>query len=100
MCSQTDTQRIFYKLENYLDRLLVYEKYVMPNFVKIVIVVLEISESCVHGHTDRHPRFFYKTEIYLDCFLVPEIYVISNFVKVVRVVLYIYESCVHGQIDR
>ena len=34
---------MFYKVETYLDRLLVLEKYVIPNFVKIVRVVLEFT---------------------------------------------------------
>ena len=37
---QTDN-RIFYKIETYLGRLLLPEIYVIPNFVKIVRTVLE-----------------------------------------------------------
>ena len=33
---------IFYKVQTYLDRLLVIEIYIIPNFVKIVRAVLEI----------------------------------------------------------
>ena len=43
---------IFYKVETYIDRLLVLEIYVIPNFVKIVRTVLEIYEICVYGQTD------------------------------------------------
>ena len=43
---QTDNP-IFYKVETYLDRLLVLEIHIIPNFVKIVSVVLEIHEICV-----------------------------------------------------
>ena len=46
---------IFYKVETYLDHLLVPEIYIIPNFVKIVRAVLEIYVSCVHGQTDRQP---------------------------------------------
>ena len=55
---QTDNP-IFYKIETYLDRLLVPEIYILPNFVKIVRAVLEIYESCVHGQADTQTtRFF------------------------------------------
>ena len=55
---QTDNP-ILYKVETYLDRLLLLEIYIIPNFVKIVRAVLEIYESCVHGQTDRQAtRFF------------------------------------------
>ena len=53
---QTDNP-IFYKVETYLDRLLLPDMYIIPNFVKIVRTVLEIYESCVHGQTDRQPDF-------------------------------------------
>ena len=44
MHSQTDTQTtpFSYKAETYLDRLLLLEIYITPNFVKIVRAVLEI----------------------------------------------------------
>ena len=55
---QTDNP-IFYKGETYLDRLLLPEMYIIPNFVKIVRAVLEIYKSCFHGQTDRQAtRFF------------------------------------------
>ena len=95
------TTQFFYKVETYLNRLLVPEMYVIPNFVKIVRVVLEIYESCVHGQTKKTDSpIFYKIETYLDRLLVSEIYVIPNFVKIVRAVLDIYENCIHRQIDR
>ena len=57
---QTDNP-IFYKVESYLDRLLVPEIYIIPNFAKIVRAVLEIYENCAHGQndrqTDRQPDF-------------------------------------------
>ena len=55
MCSRTDRRTdnpIIYKIETYLDRFLVPKIYVIPNFVKIVRVVLEIYESYVHGQID------------------------------------------------
>ena len=93
---------IFYNVETYLDRLLVLEIRIIPNFVKIVSVVLEVYEICVQGQNDRQTAnpIFYKVETYLDRLLVPEIYIKPNFVKIVRAVLEIYESCVHGQIER
>ena len=48
---------IFYKVETYLESLLLHEIYIIPNFVKIVRAVLEIYESCVHGQTDRKHDF-------------------------------------------
>ena len=55
LCSKkdwkTDTS-IFYKDQNYLDRLLVPEMHEIPIFVKIIRMVLEIYESCVQGQTD------------------------------------------------
>ena len=45
LCLRTELQTdnlIFYKVETYLDRLLVLEIYVIPNFVKIFRAVLEI----------------------------------------------------------
>ena len=84
---------IFYKVKTYLDCLLVPEIYVIPNFVKIVGVVLEIYESSVHEQIDY--MIFYKVEIYPDHLLVPEMYVILNFVKIVRMVHEIYKSCIH-----
>ena len=54
--SETDNP-IFYKVETYLDRLLVPEIYILPNFVKIVRAVLEINVSCVHRQIDRQPNF-------------------------------------------
>ena len=39
---------IFYKFETHLDRLLVPEIYIIPNFVKIVGVVLEIVNIYIH----------------------------------------------------
>ena len=71
---------------------------IMPIFVRIVSVVLEIYEICVQGQNDRQTDnpIFYKVETYLDRLLVPEIYIILNFVKIVRAVLEIYESCVAG----
>ena len=50
---RTDRQPYFFKDETYLDRLLVPEIYVMPNFVIVVRAVLYIYESCVHGQIDR-----------------------------------------------
>ena len=91
---------IFYKVETYLDHLLVPEIYVIPNFAKIVRKFLEIYESCVHGQTDKDNPIFYQVETYLDHFLVFEIHLISNFVKIVWVVLLIYEICVQGPNDR
>ena len=47
---QTDRQTdspIFYKVETYLDHLLMLEIYVIPNFVKIVKAVLEIIKIYV-----------------------------------------------------
>ena len=49
---QTDNQ-IFYKVETYLEYLLLFKIYVIPNFVKIVRAVLEIYNSCVLGQTDN-----------------------------------------------
>ena len=66
---QTDNP-IFYKIETYLDRLLMPEMYAIPNFVKIVRAVLENYEICVHGQADS--QIFYKVETYLDCLLVTE----------------------------
>ena len=49
----------FYKVEIYLDVLLVPGMYVILNFVKIVRAFLEICESCVHRQIDRlTTRFF------------------------------------------
>ena len=95
---QTDNP-IFYKVETYLDRLLVPDIYVTPNFVK---VVERFSIFTRDAFTDRQTDnpIFYKVEIDLDRLLVPEIYVMPNFVKIVRVVLEIYERCVHGQTDK
>ena len=84
-------------VETYLDCFLAPEIYIIPNFMKIVRVVLEIYESCVHGQ--RESSFFYKVEIYLDRLLVPEICVKPNFVKLVSAVLDINESNVQGQTD-
>ena len=80
---------IFYKVETYLDRPLVLGIHVIPNFVKIVYVVHQIYEICVHGQNDRQTDnpIFYKVETYLDRLLVLEIYVLPNFVKIVRAVL-------------
>ena len=50
---------IFYKVETYLDRLLVLEIHIIPNFVKIVRAVLEIYENCVHGQADRQITLFF-----------------------------------------
>ena len=88
---------IFYNVETDLDRLLVFEIHIIPNFVKIVSVVLEIYEICVQGQNDRQTDnpIFYKAEAYLDRLLVPEIYIVPNFVKIVTAVPEIYESCVH-----
>ena len=94
---QTD-KLIFYKVETYLDRLLVPKIHVIPNFVKFIRAVLKIYESCVHGQTDN--PIFYKIETHLGRLLVHEIHVIPRFVEVVRAVLLIYVSCVHGQTDR
>ena len=55
---QTDNS-IFYKVETYLDRLLVLEIYIIPNFVKIILAVLEIYLSCVHGQIDRQTTLFF-----------------------------------------
>ena len=78
------------------------EIHIIPNSVKIVLVVLEIYEICVQGQNDRQTDtpIFYKVETYLDRLLVSEIYVIQNFVKIVGAVLEIYLSYVHGQTDR
>ena len=59
---QTDNP-IFYKIETYLDRFLVPEKYKLPNFVKIVQVVLEIYEICFQGQKADIP-IFYNVETY------------------------------------
>ena len=59
---QTDKQAgspIFYKVETYLDRLLMLEKHIIPNLVKILIAVLEIYESCIHGQADRQATLFF-----------------------------------------
>ena len=53
---QTDNQ-IFYKIETYLDRLLVLEIYEIPNFVKIVIAVLEIVNIYVYLCTYNFSSF-------------------------------------------
>ena len=53
MCSLTDRQTdnpIFYKVETYLDRLLVPEIYIIPNFVKIVRAVLEIVNIYIYTY--------------------------------------------------
>ena len=81
---QTDNP-IFYKVEIYLNRLLVSEMRIMPNFVKIVRAVLDIYVSCNHGQTDN-PNF-YNVETSVDRLLVPEIYIIPIFVKIIRAVL-------------
>ena len=94
---QTDNS-IFYKVETYLDCLLVPNVYVIPNFVKICWAVLGNYQSCFQGQTNN--PIFCEVETYLDCLLVPEIYEISNFVKIGRAVLENYESCVYGQNDR
>ena len=93
----TDTQPVFFKVETNLDRLLMPKICIIPNYVKIARVVLEIYERCVYGQTDNSS--FYKIETYLDRLLVLEICVIRNFMKIFRAVLEIYESCVHGQND-
>ena len=59
---QTDNP-IFYKVENYLDRLHVPEICVIPNFVKIVWVVLEIYESYIHRQTDREPDILHNWDL-------------------------------------
>ena len=88
MCSRTDRQTgnpIFYKVETYLDRLLVFEIQIKPNFVKIflniVTAVLEIYEVVF---TDRQTdsMIFYKVETYLDRLLVLAMHKILNFVKI------------------
>ena len=85
---QTDNS-IFYKVETYLDRLLVPKINIIPNFVKIVRAVLEIYESCAQGQNDRQTLnlIFYKVETYLDRLLVLEIHKIPNYMKIVRAVL-------------
>ena len=57
--------------------------------MKIVRVVLEIYENCVHGQNDRQTdnQIFNMVGTYLFRILVPEIYIIPNFVKIVRAVL-------------
>ena len=87
MYSWTDRQTtsFFYKVETYIDHLLVNEIHAIPYFVKVVRVVLDIYVSCVHRQTDN--PIFYEIETYLECLLVPEIYIIPNFVKIVRAVL-------------
>ena len=50
--SQTDNL-IFNKVETYLDHLLWFKIYVIPNFLKVVRAVLDIYESCVHGQINR-----------------------------------------------
>ena len=47
---QTDNS-IFYKVETYVDRLLMPKIYAIPNFVKIIKAVLEVNESCFHRQT-------------------------------------------------
>ena len=74
MILRTDRQidnPIFYKVETYLDHLLVPETYVLPNFVKTVKAVFEMYESCDHGQTDN--PISYKVETYLDRLLMTEI---------------------------
>ena len=93
---------IIYKVETYLDCLLVPKIYAIPNFMKIVRAVLKIHESCFHTQTGRQTDnpICNKVETYLDHLLMTEIQVIPNFVKIIRTILEIYESCVYGQTDR
>ena len=49
---QTDKSMV-YKVDIFLDGLLVSEIYVIPNFMKIVRTVLEIYDSCFLGQTNR-----------------------------------------------
>ena len=86
------TTLFFYKIETYLDCLLVPEIYKILNFVKIVRAVVEIYVSYVHRQTGN--PIFYNVETYLDHLLMLEIHIIPNFVKVISVVLEIYEICV------
>ena len=54
---------IFYKVEIYLDRLLLPEILIISNFVKIFNVVLEICDSCAHGETDRQPDILQISDV-------------------------------------
>ena len=60
--AQTDIQTdspIFYKVETYLDHLLMSKIYINPNFVKIISAVLKVYENFVHWETDRlNTQFF------------------------------------------
>ena len=62
MSPRTDRQTdnpIFYKVETYLDCLLMPEIYVIPNFVEVVRAALDIYESIVHGQIDRQTTQFF-----------------------------------------
>ena len=90
---------IFYKIETYLDRFLVLEIYIIPNFVKIDSVVLEIYEIYVQGQNDRQSGnlIFCKVETYLNRFLVLEIHIMLNSVKIIRAVLEIVNLHIYIQ---
>ena len=97
---QTDNP-IFYKVETYLDRLLVPEIYKIPNFVKIVREVLEIYVSYVNGQTDRQAtRFLQCWDLARSSCLARNMYNTKSCENLVRAVFQIYESCVHEQTDR
>ena len=98
---QTDNP-IFYKVETYLDRLLVPEIRITPTFVKIVRTVVEIYERCAHRQEENRTgnSIFYVIETHLDRLLGPEIRITPTFVKIVREVLNIYESCVYRNTGR
>ena len=60
---QNDRERehnFFYKVETYLDRFLILKIYIIPNFVKIVIAVLEIVNIYI-------PMYIYTI---LDCVII------------------------------
>ena len=66
--------------------------YVIPNFVKIVRMILKnVNQSLFKRvkFTDRQTDnlILYKVETYLDCLLVPEMYAIPNFMKIIKAVL-------------
>ena len=52
---------IFYNVETYLDRLLLLETYIIPNFVKIVRAVLENINIYIYTYTHTHTH----THIYI-----------------------------------
>ena len=85
---QRDRQPVFYKVETNLDRLLVTEMCVIPNFVNTVRAALKNVNRSL-GQADSHP-----VDTYIDRLFMPEVYVILNFVKMVRPVLGKVNICV------